>query len=252
MKFLAIIQARCGSTRLPNKILMNLEGKTVLERVVSRVRLSKLINEIIVATTVNIEDLEVVRLCSENNIRVFCGSSDDVLDRFYQLSKLLEPENIVRITADCPVIDPEIIDHVIGIHIKEGADYTSNTIIESYPDGVDVEVFRFNALARAWDEAVLKSEREHVTPYIKNHDEIFKIISVVNETDLSSKRWTIDNLEDYDFIAKIYKALHGNNNYFGMNDILAFLEENPEFEQINSHITRNEGYAKSLKEDSTI
>jgi spore coat polysaccharide biosynthesis protein SpsF (cytidylyltransferase family) len=252
LKFLAIIQARCGSTRLPDKILMDLEGKTVLERVVERVKLCESVSEVIVATTVNIEDLEVVKLCSGNKIRVFCGSSDDVMDRFYQLSKLFEPENVVRITADCPMIDPDVIEYIISCHLREDADYTSNTIVESYPDGEDVEVFKFFALKKAWNEAKLSSEREHVTPYIKKNPSLFKLQSIQYKTDLSSKRWTLDNQEDYEFISKIYKALYGINNFFGMDDILKFLADNPEFEKINCHISRNEGYQKSLKDDQVI
>jgi len=252
MDYLCIIQARTGSTRLPNKVLMNLAGKTVLEHVVSRVQKSHKISEVVVATTISISDLNIVKLCAEKGIRVFCGSEEDVLDRFFQVAKLLKPKNIVRITADCPMMDPEVIDFIITKHSKEDADYTSNTLVESYPDGEDVEVFKFSALAKAWQDANLKSEREHVTPFIKKHGDFFKHSSVVCEKSLSSKRWTLDNSEDYEFISKIFKALYDKNNYFGMDEILAFLEEHPDLEMINSSITRNEGYQKSLNEDGII
>lgn len=252
MDFLCIIQARTGSSRLPGKVLMNLKGKTVLEHVVSRVKKSSMVSDVIVATTIGKSDLQIVGLCAEQGIRIFCGSEDDVLDRFYQAAKLLKPENIIRITADCPLMDPEMIDMVIEQHIKVGADYTSNCIVESYPDGLDVEVFRFSSLEKAWNEARLKSEREHVTPFIRNHSDIFKISSLVNTTDLSSKRWTLDNQEDFDFISEVYKGIFSRNNNFGMNDVLEFLKENPNIEKLNSSIIRNEGYQKSLKEDSII
>jgi spore coat polysaccharide biosynthesis protein SpsF (cytidylyltransferase family) len=247
-----LIQARSGSSRLPEKVLLNLEGKTVLERVVERVQRCNKVDEVIVVTTIKKEDLKIVKISADYGICVFCGSEDDVLDRFYQAAKLIKPKNIIRITADCPLIDPDIIDMVIERHIKEDSDYTANCIVESYPDGLDVEVFKFGVLERTWLEAKLKSEREHVTPFIKKHPEIFKIISLVNETDLSEKRWTLDNSEDYEFIKKIYQGIFQKKNDFRMNDVLNFLKENPDLEKLNSSIIRNEGYQKSLKEDNLI
>jgi spore coat polysaccharide biosynthesis protein SpsF (cytidylyltransferase family) len=249
MDFLAIIQARIGSTRLPGKVLMDFEGKTVLEHVISRVQRSRMVSEVVVATTFSISDLSIVKLCSEKGVRVFCGSEDDVLDRFYQAAKLLKPENVVRITADCPLMDPDVIDKVIKKHSLEKADYTSNTLIESYPDGEDVEVFTYKALVNAWSKAELKSEREHVTPYIKKHNDMFKLVSIENEEDLSSKRWTLDNQEDFELISIVYKELYKNNNYFGMAEVLEFFKKNPELEKINNHIIRNEGYQLSLTRD---
>jgi spore coat polysaccharide biosynthesis protein SpsF (cytidylyltransferase family) len=245
---LGIIQARVGSTRLPNKVLMKLGDKTVLENVVERVKASKLISDVFVVTTVNRNDLELVKLCSSKNIRIFCGSENDVLDRFYQVSRLLKPEHIVRITADCPLMDPEIIDLVIEKHLSDKSDYTANIIKETFPDGEDIEVFTFKALEKAWKEAELTSEREHVTPYIRNKDD-FKKGNLENNVDLSKKRWTLDNPEDYEFLNKIYDGLYENDNLFGMKKILKFLEQNPELEDINSGIKRNEGYQKSLNED---
>lgn len=252
MDYLCIIQARTGSTRLPNKVLMDLEGKTALEHVVLRVQKSKMISEVIVATTISRSDLSIVKLCSEKEIRVFCGSENDVLDRFYQAAKLLGPKNIVRITADCPLMDPEIIDAVLSKHENENADYTSNTAIEKYPDGEDVEVFKFSALLKAWSDADLTSEREHVTPFIRKHTDLFKHSSVESEIDLSSKRWTLDNQEDYDFISEIYKALYKKNNFFGIKEVLVYLADHPDLEMINSNIGRNEGYQKSLNEDRKV
>ncbi len=241
-----------GSTRLPRKVLMDVEGISVLEHVVRRVKNCTLISDVIVATTIAENDLAIVKLCAEKGFRVFCGSEDDVLDRFYQIAKLLLPEHIVRITADCPLMDALVIDKVIEKHLLEHADYTSNTMVERYPDGEDVEVFTYKSLERSWKDADLVSEREHVTPYIRTHKEVFKQASVEYEIDVSSKRWTLDNQEDYEFIIKVYKALYHKNNYFGMKEILAFLKEHPEHEKINSNIKRNEGYEKSLKEDKKL
>lgn len=246
---LAIIQARIGSTRLPGKVLLDLEGKTVLEHVVNRVCRSRLITEVFVATTILKEDMRIVKLCSDRDFRVFCGSEEDVLDRYYQAAKLIKPDNIVRITADCPMIDSVVIDKVVKKHIEENADYTTNTLTETYPDGEDVEVFTLGSLEKAWSETILKSEREHVTPYIRKNDEIFKLLNVYNNTDLSSKRWTLDNHDDYEFIKIVFSKLYQKNNFFGMIDVFELLETNPEIEKINSHITRNEGYKKSLNND---
>lgn len=249
---LALIQARIGSSRLPSKILKNLGSKTVLEHVVERVKRAKLVDEVVVVTTIEKQDLEVVRYCSENSIRVFVGSEDDVLDRYYQAAKLFKPDNVIRITSDCPLMDPNVIDMVVKAHLGKESDYTSNTLDETFPDGEDVEVFTFNSLERAWNDATLQSEREHVTPYIKTNPELFKLQSIKNDENLSDKRWTIDNQEDYDFLEKIFYSLESENEFFGMDEVLNLLKSNPEWEGINSHIVRNEGYLKSLKNDKRM
>lgn len=248
---LAIIQARVGSSRLPNKVMLELGGMSVLEQVVYRVRKSTFIDEVLVATTIQPQDLAIVRLCSEQGIRVFCGSEDDVLDRYYQAAKLIQPDHVIRITADCPLIDPEIIDRVIQVHLDGGYDYTSNVITESFPDGEDVEIMRFEVLKSAWTEANMASQREHVTQYIIHNDK-YKKYNVTNEVDLSDKRWTLDNEEDYELIKEIYQRLSVNHQIFGIKEILSMLDENPELEQINRRITRNEGLNKSLLNDYMI
>ena len=204
MEIIAIVQARLGSTRLPRKILLDLEGKTVLERVIERVNSSKLIKEVVVATTIRKEDLEITELCSNIGIRIYCGSENDVLDRYYQAARLFKADHIVRITSDCPLIDSKKIDEVTNLHLYKKADYTSNIIKETYPDGQDVEIFIFEALAEAWEKAKLPSEREHVTPYIKKNSTIFNIANLENKEDLYQKRWTLDYPADYDFIKAVY------------------------------------------------
>ncbi len=252
MKIGVIIQARSGSTRLPGKVLLNLGGKTVLERVVERVRASKLVNGVVVATTLGKDDDAIEALCVKAGVDLFRGSEDDVLDRFYKTAQKYQIEHIVRITADCPLMDAEVIDAVVALHLKEGSDYTSNTIVETYPDGEDVEVFSFEALKRAWAEASLRSEREHVTPYLKKNQALFKVVNLKCETDLSAHRWTLDEGADYVFIKNVYAALDGGKAYFGMKTILAFLAAHPEVAGMNKGIVRNEGYAKSLKEDARV
>lgn len=249
-KIISIIQARIGSQRLPQKVLLNLEGKTVLEHIVERVRRSRLIDEVVVGTTILKEDLRIVNLCSSSGIRVYCGSENDVLDRYYQVARLLDPGHIVRITADCPLIDPGIIDKTIRMHLSKENDYTCAS--ENFPDGEDVEVFTFRALKKAWEEARLTSEREHVTPFIKNKPTLFKLGILACDQDFSKKRWTLDEKSDYEFIKLIYKNLYREDKFFGMEQIIRFLQRHPGYENINAGIMRNEGYAKSLKDDKLI
>ena len=252
MSIIAIVQARMGSTRLPGKVLLNLEDKTVLEHVIRRIKSSGHVDDVVVATTIAKDDLRIVELCAHFGISVYCGSENDVLDRYYQAAKLFKADNIVRITSDCPVIDPKIIDATITLHLKNNADYTSNTLKETYPDGQDVEVFTFVSLKTAWTDTNLASEREHVTPYIRNNPDIFKHASLEYKGNLSQKRWTLDNAEDLDFLRVVYKYLYNKNQLFGMHDILKLIDEKPEIEKINQHIIRNEGYLKSLQEDEIV
>lgn len=252
IKILAIIQARTGSTRLPGKSLVDISGKPMLERVIDRVAKSKAINEVMVATTINKEDLQIVKLCANKGICIYCGSENDVLDRYYQAAKNFEPENIVRITGDCPVIDHKVIDKIIDCHLNSNADYTTNGIKETFPDGQDVEIFRYSALRAAALNANLSSEREHVTLYIRNNPNRFILENVENDVNISSKRWTVDNLEDLEFIRLLYKVLGQKNEFFGMKEILEYLETHPNLELINHHIGRNQGLKKSLIEDRMI
>jgi len=252
MKILGIIQARTSSTRLPRKVLLDLEGRTVLEHVISRVKSANLISQVIIATTIKKEDLKIVKICADVGVEVYRGSDQDVLDRYYQAARLLNPEHVVRITADCPLIDPKVIDKVIKLHLKEKADYASNTIKETFPDGEDVEIFRFETLKKSWENAKLLSEREHVTAYIKKNPELFNMSNLEYCKDLSNKRWTLDNPEDYEFMKIIYKNLYCKNNLFGIVEIIRFINKNPDIEKINQHITRNEGYLKSIKNDRVL
>ncbi|MBN1824457.1 MAG: glycosyltransferase family protein [Endomicrobiales bacterium] len=252
MKITAIIQARMGASRLPGKVLMDMVGKTVLERVIERVKLSKMVNEVVVATTVNEKDRKIIALCGKIGVPCFPGSEDDVLDRFYQAAKSYGPDHIVRITSDCPLMDSHIIDDVVRLHLAEKSDYTSNTLEETYPDGEDVEIFTFNALEKAWREAKLQSEREHVTPYIWKNSSVFKLSVKKNEINLSGKRWTLDEERDYAFIKRIYEELYPGNPNFGIKEIAEYIKNNKNVESINSEIKRNEGYEKSIRNDKVI
>jgi spore coat polysaccharide biosynthesis protein SpsF (cytidylyltransferase family) len=244
----AIIQARMGSTRLPGKVLADISGKTLLEHVIQRVSASKLIKQTILATTTNEKDKALIEFARARGLKYYAGSENDVLDRFYQAAKKYNVTTIVRITPDDPFKDPEVIDKLITHYLeKQGAvDYVSNTIKPTYPEGLDAEVFSFKALEKAWREAKKPSEREHVTPYIWNHPELFKLVNVENDTDLSGLRWTVDTEADLKFAREVYARLY-HGQVFLMKEILALLKAEPELSKINAGMIRNAGYLKSLK-----
>ncbi len=251
-KIIAIVQARSGSTRLPGKTMIDIAGKPMLWHVINRLKHSRRLTDIVIATTTNPNDNAIIRLAGENNIKSYAGSEEDVLDRYYQAAVKFKADVIVRITADCPMIDPVIVDKTIEHYLNGKFDYVSNTVKPTYPDGLDTEVFSFRSLQRAWKEAKLKSEREHVTPYLWKHPELFIIGNIKNDTDLSRFRWTVDTEEDLQFAREIYRRLYKAHGMFYMEDILELLKQHPELLAINSNSKRNEGYAKSLREDKVV
>jgi spore coat polysaccharide biosynthesis protein SpsF len=248
----AIIQARTGSSRLPAKVLANILGKPLLVHVINRVKASKLVESVVIATTTNEADRVICKIAEENAVACFMGSEEDVLDRYYQAATKSSSDPIVRITADCPLIDPCIIDVVVRCYIKGDCDYAANTLKPTYPDGLDVEVFGYEALERAWKEARWASEREHVTAYIRNNGERFRLVNVENSADLSHFRWTVDEEKDLKFVREVYKRLYKEGQIFYMGDILELLRKYPALEQINQGIRPNEGYLKSLREDRIV
>src|SRR5436190_2821698 len=186
MKTVAIIQARMASTRLPGKVLADIEGRPLLQEVIERVARAKTLDLVAIATSDTQPDDRIVEFCKDNRTAYFRGSLDDVLDRFKMAAAYFGADVIVRLTADCPLLDPEVIDKVVKVFQEEDCDYAANVIECTYPDGLDTEVFGYQALRRAWQEAQLKSEREHVTPYIRNHPEVFRLKNVKHPEDLSS------------------------------------------------------------------
>ena len=249
---LAIIQARMGSSRLPGKVLLDLAGRPVLWHAVERVRKARRVEQVSVATTLAPGDESIRRFCAKNEITCFAGSENDVLDRYWQaaLSAGAGPgDGIVRITADCPLIDPEVIDQVIAAFLSSGADYVSNVNPPTFPDGLDVEVFSFSALRIAWREAALQSEREHVTPYLRNHPEKFSAHNVTHSTDLSALRWTLDEPADYALLQRIVTELDRSQPEFHLADVLQVLAAHPQWQELNRDFARNEGYAKSLRQE---
>jgi len=236
-----------GSTRLSGKVLMKLQGREVLGHVIDRVKASH-VGQPIVLTTLAVNDIPIVRFCAEQDVLVFCGSENDVLDRFWQAAKLLDLDHIVRITADCPILDPEVLAHVVKMHVESGADYTSNVIMETFPDGLDCEIFTKASLEKAWNESQLASEREHVTPYIRKNPLLFKQHSVESKENFSQMRWTLDTDADFQFLTKLFEGL-GTKALFGMEQVLVYLRAHPDVGAINGSIVRNEGYAKSIRDD---
>jgi spore coat polysaccharide biosynthesis protein SpsF len=235
VKVVAIVQARMGSTRLPGKVLKDLEGKTVLARVVERLRRARLINEVLIATTVVPSDDAIVAECRRLQVAISRGDQDDVLDRYYRAAQLAKAEVVVRVTSDCPLIDPEITDKTIAAFLEAKPDYASNTQVRTYPRGLDTEVMSFAALSRAWQGAHQRYEREHVTPFIFEHPAEFKLFSVTGETDHSAQRWTVDTAEDLRLVQTIYARLKERPEFL-WGDVLDLLEREPELVELNRSV----------------
>lgn len=235
----AIIQARVSSTRLPNKVFANIDGEPLLWHVVNRLKQSTYLDDIVIATTDNIADDLIEQWASENKISCFRGSENDVLKRYYDTAKNNNSTTIVRITADDPFKDYEIMDEVINQFILEKADFACNNFPPSYPEGLDVEVFSFSALETAYKNSVSDFEKEHVTQYFYKNSNDFNIISIKNEINLSNLRWTIDTKEDLEMTRKIYNKFTDNKSIFLMKDILKILDENPEILEINKKVGRS-------------
>lgn len=247
MKIIAITQARTGSTRFPYKIMMKIKNETLLSIHINRIKKSKKITSIIIATTDKKADDIIKKEADKLNVNCFRGNENDVLDRFYQAVKDYEPDYVVRLTSDCPLIDAYLIDEVIEKTIKTNADYCSNTLTESYPDGQDIEVFTFKSLKKAWKESVLKSDREHVTSFIKNNLKYFKLINFhSNNMEYQKVRMTVDEPEDFEVITMLIDKLGINDSWQNYAEL--YLND-ATICSINNSIIRNEGYMKSIKND---
>ena len=238
------------SRRLPGKVMMDISGKPMLFHVVRRVRQAKTIDLVVVATSTHPEDNTIEEFCRGFNILCFRGSLDDVLDRYFQAACQYEADIIARLTADCPLLDHDVIDQVVTAFHSGNVDYASNALECTYPDGLDTEAFSQNVLEDALRNAKLTSERKHVTAYIYNHPEKFRIAKIKHTQDLSMLRWTVDEPGDLAFVRSVFQ--HMGSSDFGMTDVIDLLQRHPELGQLNSHFRRNEGYLKSLAEDSLI
>jgi len=244
-----IIQARMGSTRLPGKVMLDVENdKTVLDFVIKQLQNCKLVDKIIVATTTLEDDDKIANFSKDLGIDCFRGSSDNVLDRYYQCAKEYSVSIIVRIPSDKPLIDPEIVDNVVNVFRNNSYDYITNFLSNpTFPSGTEVEIFSINALKKAWKKAKLPSEKEHVTPYFANHEDEFKITHIKNSENLSHLRWAVDRIEDLNLVRKIVSKI--KKRPIIMKDIVDLFAKEPELVEINKNVNRKEGDLKSLKED---
>ena len=254
MKIGAIIQARLSSSRFPRKVLKSLpygSDTCVLQQVIRRVCKSNLIDEVIIATTTSDDDEEIVDVANRENVGHFRGSLENVLERYYLAAKENDIDVVVRITSDCPCADWGVIDKVIKDHLDAGADYTSNSLVESFPRGIDCEVINFDVLEKCYLNASEKYEQEHVTPYIyKSHPEMFKINKYFEENDNSAIRITLDTPQDYSLLCLIYEELYDEVDHFTLDDILNLFNQKPWIKYINEEVIQKK-VCKDLNEELT-
>ena len=244
LNIVAIVQARMGSTRLPGKVMKTILDKHVILWDIDRVSLSKLIDEIVVAIPFGKQNDVIADTIEEynNKILISRGSEGDVLDRYYNAAVQTNADVVVRITSDCPLIDPVVVDHVIEQFLNNDCDYCSNSLQRTYPRGLDTEVFSFDALSKAWNESKKDYEREHVTPYIIENPYKFKLLNVSNDIDLSHLRWTLDTKEDFEFIDAVYQRIYPEKQMFFMDDVLDLLDHEPGLIDINKHIEQKKAH----------
>jgi len=239
MKVLALVQARMGSTRFPGKVMSSIHGVPMIELLLGRLALAKRIDTIIVATSKNPKNRSLIKHIRSLGIGVFEGSENDVLERYYKAAKLYRPDAVVRITGDCPLVDPQLVDSLIASFTSQEVDYLTNTNPPSYPDGLDIEVFTFSALEKAVREATTPSHREHVTPYIYESG-LFKIANIASQNDFSSERWTVDEPDDLKVVEAIFKHFYPRID-FSWTEVLKLKKKSPQIFLPNQHIVRNEG-----------
>lgn len=241
MKTIAIVQARMGSTRFPNKVMRTINGVPLIELLIRRLSLAKSVDRIVLATSNDPRNAPLADHVRSLGYDVFQGSENDVLDRYYQAARQYQPDVVVRITGDCPLMDPELVDQVIGAYQAHGVDYLSNVVPPTYPDGLDIEVFSFAALQEAARQATEPAEREHVTPFIRESG-LFKLDNFSNEQDLSQERWTVDETADFEVVEAIYSHFRPRTD-FGWREVMALRQTHPDIFQSNQHLIRNEGAA---------
>ena len=235
---LGILQARMSSSRLPGKVMRTICQKPMLELQIERTVRCKRMDKLIVATSDQADDNVISDLCVRLSIDCFRGSLNNVLDRFYQAAKANRPDHVTRTTADCPLIDPTVIDRVIDLHIADNLDYTTNNMPPSWPHGLDVEVMRFVCLEEAWCEATTSEEKEHVTPFLRNRPDRFALGNLHCPQDLSRQRWTVDEADDFEFVRIVFERLYQKNSRFTTDDVLRLLERESDLPRINEHLAR--------------
>lgn len=236
MKVVAIIQARMGSTRLPGKVMMQLQNQSVLKHVINRVSKVDLINQVVIATTKNEIDDVIVDEAYKAGATVYRGSEDDVLSRYYEAALKWSADIVIRITSDCPLIDHVVLSEILEFYLDNNYDYVSNTLSRTYPRGLDIEVFSFPCLEKVYKSAQHPEYREHVTPYIYGNTEKFKIYDFQSPENFSQYRWTLDTIEDWTLIEIIYNTLYKDKRIFEWMEVVRLMEENPHFLDINAHV----------------
>jgi len=254
---IAIVQARMGSSRLPGKVLKPILGRPMLRHIVQRLRFASDLTDVVIATSEQPENDAIRRFCSEEKISIFSGSENDVLDRFYQAAAQYQGDPLIRITGDCPFVDPKIISDLLRLYRSVDADHVGVATGAGaiyldggrFPDGLDAECIRFSALEKAWMEATEQADREHVTPYIWKNKNIFRCEVLKSPNDYSQLRWTVDNGEDFQFVTKVYEALYDEKKPFFMDDILKYLADHPEIIELNKKFIGREGYESLWKKD---
>lgn len=244
---LAILQARVSSSRLPGKVLMPIVGRPMLRHELDRVRRAQTLDALVVATSAEPSDDPIAQLCTDAGVDCFRGSLDDVLDRFYQAALAHRARVIVRLTGDCPLVDPVLIDRVVEFFRDGGFDLAATA--DTFPDGLDVEAMRYDVLEQAWTAATKASDREHVTLFVRRQPGRFRIGRFVSGADLSHMRWSVDEPQDLEFVRRVYDALYPANPAFTTEDVLALLAAHPHLAGVNRGIQRNEGLRRSLAAD---
>jgi spore coat polysaccharide biosynthesis protein SpsF len=251
-KTVAIIQARMSSNRFPGKVIKPIGGMPAILLMMRRLQAAKKVDHILVATSLDKSDDELAQIIQSSGLDCYRGDLGDVLARFYNAAKACDADIVVRITGDCPLVDPTVVDQVVSKLIETKSDYATNTLPPTYPDGLDVEAFTFEALEYAYIQAKLNSEREHVTPFIRNHPELFKIVNIEGDRDLSHLRWTIDYLDDYHFVNRLIELVDVEDIAKAcFVDFLRAIERHTELSMMNIH-RRNEGYELSLNQDGKV
>tara|TARA_Y100000310_G_C20701081_1_gene829943 strand:- start:2217 stop:2978 length:762 start_codon:yes stop_codon:yes gene_type:complete len=242
-----IIQARTGSTRFPKKILNKIdEMHTVLEFLIKQLKNSRKIDKIVIATTCSNDDEKIVELCKQLDLDFFQGDENDLVDRYYKCAKKFNFENIIRITSDCPLMDPYLVDEGIDKFLEEGCDYLTNST-GSFPHGVDFSIFKFSVLEKTWKNARLQSEKEHIIPYMEKNESNFNTIFIKNDNDHSKFRITLDWPDDLELLRIIVSRI--DNRPILIQDVVKLLDNNLNLLKINDGHNRDEGYLKSLKND---
>lgn len=236
MKTIIIVQARMTSTRLPGKVLLPLAGEPMLMRLMERLRRVQRADGIVIATTTNVTDDPIAALCAQQGVPCHRGSELDVLSRYADAARLHAADVVVRITSDCPLIDPALIDQLIAVYEEGDSDYVSNMLPPTWPYGMAVEVFSATALAQAHAEATQDAEREHVTPFIYWHPQRYRLRNVASPVALSHHRWTVDTPEDYELVRRLFDHLLPTNPHFTQADVLALLDAHPDWIAINQHV----------------